>query len=119
VAVFLSDEWIEELAAAAAKATPAPHARVAIRQVVGDVAWTVRVADGAVSVDRDEAADLTLHTDAATAAALARGELATADALAAGRLRLSGDLSVLLDSAAGLAGLDAAYAEVRSATEFG
>jgi predicted lipid carrier protein YhbT len=118
VAVFLSDEWIEALAAAAAHATPALHARVAIRQVVGDVAWTVRVADGAISVDRDEAADLTLHTDAGTAAALARGELAAADALAAGRLRLSGDLSVLLDASGGLAGLDAAYAGVRASTEF-
>ena len=116
--VFLSDEWIDALGAAASKATPAPTARVAIRQVVGDVAWTVRVADGAVSVDRDEAADLTLHTDLATAAALARGELAAADALAAGRLRLSGDLSVLLDAAGGLAGLDAAYAEVRASTDF-
>jgi predicted lipid carrier protein YhbT len=119
VPVFLSDEWIEALGEAAAKASPAPDARVAIRQVVGDISWTVRVADGAVSVDRDDTADLTLHADAETAAALARGELAAADALAAGRLRLSGDLSVLLDATGGLAGLDAAYAGVRASTEFG
>ena len=115
---FLSDEWIDALGAAAAGAAPAGDVRIAIRQVVGDVSWTVRVAGGAVSVDRDPTADLTLSTDPETAAALASGELATADALAAGRLRLAGDLSVLLEAAGGLAGVDAVYAGVRASTEF-
>jgi putative sterol carrier protein len=118
VPAFLSDEWIDALGAAAARAKPAPDARVAIRQVVGDVSWTVRIDGGAVHIDREPVADLTLSTDVETAAALARGELATPDALATGRLRLSGDLSVLLAAADGLAGLDAAYAEVRDSTTF-
>jgi predicted lipid carrier protein YhbT len=118
VPTFLSDQWIEALRDAAARARPAPDARVAIRQVVGDVSWTVRVADGAVSVDRGGEADLTLSSDAVTAAALARGELAAADALASGRLQVSGDLGALLGAAGGLAGFDAVYAEVRSATTF-
>jgi putative sterol carrier protein len=116
--VFLSDEWIDALGAAAAGAAPETYVRIAIRQVVGDVSWTVRIADGAVSVDRDPAADFTLSTDPDTAVALASGELAAADALAAGRLRLSGDLSALLRSAGGLAGVDAVYAGVRASTEF-
>jgi predicted lipid carrier protein YhbT len=116
--VFLSDEWIDALAEAAAEAAPRADARVAIRQVVDDVSWTVRVADGAVSVDRGALADLTLSSDAVTAAAMARGELAAADALASGRLRVAGDLSVLLGAADGLAGIDAVYAGVRDATTF-
>ena len=115
---FLSDEWVEALAAGAASATVDPTVELAVRQVVGDVSWTVRVADGRVHVDRDEAADVTITTDSDTAAALVRGELATQDAFAAGRLRLGGDLARLLAAADGLAGLDAAYAGVRADTTF-
>lgn len=116
---FLSDEWIDALGEAARDARPSPSSQVSVRQVVGDVSWTVRVRDGAITVDRATDADLTLAMDAATASALARGELSTADALAAGRLRLSGDLSMLLDAAGGLDGLDAAFAAMRAATTFG
>jgi len=115
---FLSDAWVDALAAAASMATVDPTVRLAVRQVVGDVSWTVRVADGRVSVDRDEAADVTITTDRDTAAALVRGELATQDAFAAGRLRLGGDLATLLAAAGGLAGLDAAYAGVRADTSY-
>jgi predicted lipid carrier protein YhbT len=116
--VFLSDEWIDALRAAAARATPSPEARLAIRQVVGEVSWTVRVADGAVTVDRGDDADLTLSSDATTAAAIARGDLAAADALASGRLQVAGDLGALLGAADGLAGIDAVYAGVRAETTF-
>jgi hypothetical protein len=115
---FLSDEWVEALATAAAEATVDPSIELAIRQVVGDVGWTVRVRDGRIGVDRDEAADLTITTDRETAAALVRGDLATQDAFAAGRLRLGGDLQKLLAAAGGLAGLDAAYAGVRADTTY-
>ena len=115
---FLSDPWIDALAAAAASADVGSVATLAIRQVVEDVAWTVRVGDGRVSVDRGEDADLTLTTDRGTAAALVRGELATQDAFAAGRLRLGGDLSRLLTAADGLAGVEAAYAAVRTTTTY-
>jgi hypothetical protein len=115
---FLSDAWVDALATAAADAAVDPSVELAVRQVVGDVAWTVRVRDGRVSIDRDEAADLTITTDRETAAALVRGDLATQDAFAAGRLRLGGDLQKLLAAAGGLAGLDAAYAGVRADTHF-
>ncbi|MCU1375645.1 MAG: hypothetical protein JWO68_2931 [Actinomycetia bacterium] len=116
--VFLSDEWVDALAEAAATAEVDPTATLALRQVVDDVAWTVRVAGGRIRVDREAAADLTITTDRATAAALVRGELATQDAFAAGRLRIGGDLSKLLAAASGLAGLDAAYAGVRADTTY-
>ena len=115
---FLSDEWIDALAEAAAHASTTPDVRLAIRQVVGEVSWTVSVRDGSVTVDREPRADLTLTTDAATAAALASGELATPDALAAGRLQLTGDLAALLAAADALGGLDAVYAGVRDSTTF-
>jgi hypothetical protein len=119
VPVFLSDEWVDALAAAAAVASVETDATLAVRQVVDDVSWTVRVAGGRITVDRDAAADLTITTDRATAAALVRGELAAQDAFATARLRIGGDLSKLLAAAAdGLAGLDAAYAGVRADTTY-
>lgn len=115
---FLSDEWVDALAATAASASVADGAELSVRQVVDDAAWTVRVAGGRVAVDRDATADVTLTTDRATAAALVRGELAAQDAFAAGRLRLGGDLTKLLAAADALGGLDAAYAQVRDTTTF-
>lgn len=115
---FLSEEWVDALAAAAAAVSVEPGVTLAVRQVVGDTGWTVRVAGGRVSVDRRSKADVTLTTDAETAVALVRGEVAAQDAFAAGRLRLGGDLQKLLSAAGALAGLDAAYADVRSTTTF-
>ena len=116
--LFLSDEWVEALGSAATAAVVDPALLLAVQQVVDDVSWTVRVAGGRVSVDRDDTADVTLATDRATAAALVRGELATQDAFAAGRLRLGGDLSKLLAAADGLAGLAVVYAGVRADTTY-
>ena len=115
---FLSDEWVDALAGAASAATVDPGVTLAVRQVVDGTGWTVRVAGGRISVDREPAADITLTTDRETAAALVRGEVAAQDAFAAGRLRLGGDLQKLLAAAGALSGLDAAYAGVREATTF-
>ena len=118
VATFLSDEWIDALGEAAAGASVDPGITLSVRQVAGEAAWTVRVAGGRIAVDRDPAADVTLTTDPETAAALVRGELATQDAFAAGRLRLGGDLQKLLAATGALGGLDAAYAGVRASTTY-
>jgi putative sterol carrier protein len=115
---FLSEEWVDALGVAASAASVDPAIALTVRQVVGDASWTVRVAGGRVSVDRGEVADVTITTDRETAAALVRGELATQDAFAAGRLRLGGDLAKLLAAADGLSGLDAAYAGVRADTSY-
>ena len=93
---FLSDEWVDALAERLAAQPVDPDLSVAVRQVVDDVSWTVRLAGGRVTVDRDPAADVTLTTDRATAESLVAGELAAQDALAAGRLRIGGDLTKLL-----------------------
>jgi len=115
---FLSDAWVDALAEAAAQAEVDPAVTLAIRQVVDDVAWTVRVAGGRIAVDRDPAADVTITTDRRTAEALVKGDLATQDAFAGGRLRLGGDLPKLLAAAGALSGLDAAYAGVRAGTTY-
>lgn len=115
---FLTDEWITALADAAAAAEADPSVTFSVRQVAGDTSWTVRVAGGRFSIDRDPVADVTLTTDIETAAALVRGELATQDAFATGRLRLGGDLQKLLAAAGALGGLDAAYAGVRATTTY-
>ena len=86
--------------------------------MVEDVSWTVRVGGGTVVVDQRSDADVTLTTDRETAAALARGELAAQDAVAAGRLRVSGDVTRLVGSSAALAGLDSAYAALRATTTY-
>lgn len=102
---FLSEAWIDALADRLAARSVDPALEVAVRQVVDDVSWTVRVTAGRVRLDRDPAADVTLTTDRATAEALVAGELAAQDALAAGRLRIGGDLTKLLGASQVIAGL--------------
>ena len=121
MAAFLSPEWLQELADAAAVLDGLdPDVRLTVEQVVDDVRWSMRLAGGRLSVVPGAAddADVRLTTDRSTAAAVARGELAAADAVAAGRLRIGGDLSALLRAAPALAGLDAAFAAVRERTTY-
>jgi putative sterol carrier protein len=118
VPAFLTDDWIAALAEAGAAIVVPDGVALSLCQVVDEVRWTVRVARGRVSVDRDADADLTLTTDRATAAAITRGELAAQDAVAAGRLRIEGDMAKLLASAPALAVTEAAYAALRSTTTY-
>jgi putative sterol carrier protein len=115
---FLTDDWIAALAEAGAAIVVPDDVSLSLCQVVDDVRWTVRLGGGRVAVDRDPSADLTLTTDGATAAAIARGELAAQDAVAAGRLRFEGDVTKLLASAPALAVTETAYATLRSPTTY-
>ena len=115
---FLTDDWIAALAEAGAAIVVPDEVSLSLRQVVDDVSWTVRVADGRVTVDRDPTADLTLTTDRDTAAAVVRGDLAAPDAVASGRLRFHGDVTALLAAAGALARLDQAFATVRATTTY-
>jgi putative sterol carrier protein len=125
VARFLSDQWVREMAEAAEASAGLAEATRGLRLVVQQVvegpdgaAWWVGVDDGTVTVapGAAEAPDVTLTTDAATAAALARGDLATQDAFAEGRLRIGGDLLVLIRHAGVLAKVEDAFADVRRRT---
>jgi SCP-2 sterol transfer family len=128
---FLSPEWIEacnDAFGCVVLPDPGPDAGLSIdegRFVIveevrgspdGDLRITLAVADGTLHLTRapfgdghDEGPkpDVTVALDYGDAAAMAKGELAIADALTAGRIRVRGDLSVL---AAGQAMLEAARA---------
>ena len=101
-------------------------ARVTIQQVVtggpaGDVRYWVRIDDGAVEAGPGEVEepDATVTQSYTTAVAVSRGELAVEEALLEGRVRLAGDVSVLLRHAAALGGVAEAFGGVRDRTTYG
>jgi putative sterol carrier protein len=126
MAEFLSVAWIADLDAAARSLAPGdgPAERVIIEQQVrvprGTASYQFHVSAAEIRVlaGAPAGADVVLATDLATAAALHRGELRAQDALAAGRLKVTGRPEVLGACAARLAQLDASLAAVRADTEF-
>ncbi len=121
---YLSPEWVESfdaalsaldltdaVAAAAAGSLAAADGRFSVVQVVtgvpahvqaagGDVHLVLSVADGRARLGLDPAGTVggtaTIVLGYAEALAMARGELDPADALAAGRVRVRGDLAALI-----------------------
>lgn len=125
MADFLSDEWIASLASCASDAQVAPDLRLVIQQVVIDEAgderaFAVRIADGRVTVERGRVADaeVVFTQDRATAAAVGRGELSAQTAFMAGRMKVGGDLRVVIDRARELQAIDDIFAEARAATSW-
>ena len=121
MADFLTDAWLDELEAAAARADLPPMPRLALQQVVpdgpvGEVAYALVVEDGQVRVHRGriERPDLVFTQDRTTAEAIHRGELSAQAAFMQGRLRLGGDLRAVIDRASDLASLDDVFASVRA-----
>lgn len=103
----------------------APAAPFTVRHVVqhtpdGDASYDLRVSDGQVRLHQAGAApaDLTFTTDYPTATAIAAGKLSTDAALAAGRLRVSGDLRALARLTTTIGGVDPLPADLRADTEF-
>ena len=136
MAEFLSPAWLDALADAARRAggppafaraegaTPAAPDLV-IQQVVtlgtGDeVCWFVSVcADGVgVAAGRHGDPDITFTQDADTAAAIASGDQSAQAAFMSGRLRVGGDVRVLLDHQDDLGRLDDLFSDVRAATTY-
>jgi hypothetical protein len=68
------------------------------------------------SPEPSEPANVTVTMDYADAAAMSRGELDAADALAAGRIRVRGDLALLVASQALLAAASARLGPLRRET---
>lgn len=128
MARFLSPDWLAEMAAVAAESEALRDAASAIdlsvRHVVrdgpdGDVAYTVRLARGAVTVvPGDGAGDLEITSDYPTAAAISQGRLSPAAAFASGRLKLGGRVGVLAGHAGVLSGLGDAFGSLRATTEY-
>lgn len=113
-----SPEWCRALAARLEDALREPElaarrgegtATILLGQVVtgagpggGDVDWLVRVLPGGgvvVEPGRAAEAPVVLVTDAAAAAELSSGTAGVSDLLAAGRVRLRGDATALVDAA--------------------
>ena len=132
---FLTADWAEAFTAALVDVRlpdPGPDAglaaadgRFTVAQEVrdtpdGDVRLVLHAADGALTLsvgpldraaEEDPAADVTIALAYEDAAALAQGTLSPAEALNAGRIRVRGDLSVLV---AGQELLEAARAHTRA-----
>ncbi len=123
---FLSAEWIDAMAAAASTAAVGPAGGdLVVQHVVtgastGEVAWVVRVQDGKLSVDtgHDPDPSITFTLDAATAAAIQSGHQSAQAAFMSGRLRLDGDVGVLVAQQGTLLALDDVFASVRAATTY-
>jgi predicted lipid carrier protein YhbT len=120
---YLTPEWVAALAAAGAEATAPDGVRLVLQQVVSEpegaeVAYAIRVGDGAIRVEagRVPDADVTFTQDRATATAIARGERSAQAAFLAGDLQVGGDLSLVLDAARALADLGDAFASARAGT---
>jgi hypothetical protein len=128
VARFLTPEWLARMAAVARESealrgvAAGPH--VSVRQVVrggpdGDVAYTVRLGGGTVTVVPDGGdADLEVASDYATATAISQGRLSPGAAFASGRLQLGGRVGVLAAHAGLLSGLGDVFRSLRATTEY-
>jgi hypothetical protein len=132
---FLSPEWVDAFNQALVDVViepPGPDAGLAVRdgrfsmaQVVsggpgGDVHTTFQVHEGRATMTTGQSGDasVTIGLTWADAVAMAAGELSPVDAIAAGRVRVRGDLSVLAEAQAVLAALSPHLQNVRDRTEY-
>jgi hypothetical protein len=126
---------VEEFNQALAHVTvppPGPDAGLAVRdgrfsmgQLVtggpdGDVQATLRVEEGRVTMTAGESAgvEVTIRLTWEDAVAMAAGELAPGEAIAAGRVRVRGDLSVLAEAQAVLSAVQPHLQALRDRTEY-
>lgn len=124
---YLSPEWFEEMKRVAAQATPLSETSRSVRlresitgTAFGDVSYVLTISDDGMSINTasDQDADVTFTQDYETAAELHRGELTTQEAFFAGRVRVSGNLNVLLDHADLLQGVAPLFEQVRANTTY-
>jgi SCP-2 sterol transfer family len=126
---YLSPEWIAALDDAA-RADPALAAAthdvvLVVQQEVdggpdGDAHWHVRLDHGDVRVlvGPAERADVVFRQDHATALAVARGELSAQTAFMIGKLRVSGDVDLLMAHHDLFDSVDDVFTAVRAVTEY-
>lgn len=98
---------------------------LAVEQVVdggpdGGVRWLLDIRDGRVDLVPGPAgrADLSFTTSYATAAQIAAGTLSAQRAFIEGRLKVGGDLSLLISHQRAVAAVDDALAPVRAQTTY-
>jgi hypothetical protein len=125
---YLSAAWFDRLRlGAVASDAPEPAAdALVLRHVVHADAdaprtdYDVVVSAGRVVIRHpvEGSADLVFTSDYPTAAAIAAGTMSTNAALAAGRLRVAGDVNRVAGRAADMSGLDPVPASLRAETEY-
>jgi predicted lipid carrier protein YhbT len=126
MALFLSDAWFDAMGAAARSADAvAPELDLVVQQVVSTedgatVTWHMSVHGGTVAVERGRhgSPSITFTLDASTAAGIQSGAQSAQAAFMAGRLRVGGDVRLLLDQQQALLQLDDVFADVRAATTY-
>lgn len=126
---FLSDEWIDELGRALEtgtdRVTGLDGVAFTVQQIVtgtpnGEVAYHVDITGDRARVTRGRASspDVTFTQDYATAAAISGGTESAQAAFMTGRLRLGGDVSVLLEHREALSRLTDGFAAIRASTTY-
>lgn len=121
--VFLSPEWIDALARAAAEARIDERVDLVIEQVVtgasGNVSYRLCMSGGRIEVEPGSVAGPALRfvSDRATARAIAAGEISAQRAFMAGDLRVGGDLRLLLENQDALGSVGDLFASVRARTD--
>lgn len=125
VVAFLAPEWLEALGRAAEVVRFPADLHLVLQQVVTDVEgrdvrYHLVAEDGRLSVRPGPAAeaDLTLTQSYEVAAALSRGELNAQQALSAGRLKVSGNVELLVRHGRALTALADVYAGLREQTVY-
>ena len=107
MAPFLSVDWLAQLTAAAKSddglRAAAAGVSLTVQQIVnggpdGETAWYVRFKDSEIDVvaGRADDPDVVIHESLETATRVSRGELRPAEAFASGRLKISGQIGLLV-----------------------
>jgi hypothetical protein len=130
---YLSPEWFEAAQAAIDAASgpsesigeSLPDSAMVVEHVVtgtgeGDVTYHLRLEDGGVRLERGAAGDaIVVFTESYdTAAAIARGDLSAQTAFMAGRIRVRGDLSRLMEQSEAFRDIEGVLAGLRSETTY-
>jgi hypothetical protein len=126
---YLSDEWMDEadrsLRASEALAEATTDVDLTVAYEVagapdGKRTYALCFDRGAVSLQREvpTGAPVTFALDYTTATEIARGDLSAQAAFMQGRLKLGGDVNVLIRDGAALDGVTDALADLRARTEY-
>lgn len=126
---YLSDEWMERAATALAEHPPLGGEAADVDLTVayevtgsadGKRVYALRLSDGRLSLEEGPHPDaqVSFALDYDTAAAISRGELSAQAAFMQGRLKLGGDVMVLVRDAGALDALGDALGGLRSDTDY-
>ena len=122
---YLSDEWMEQAAAALESADVPDDAQMVVQYEVsgggnGKVRYVLKVEHGTATIVPGKQADapVTFSLDYDTAVAVVTGELSAQVAFMQGKMKLAGDVRVLIDGAGALAAVHDTLGELRATTEY-